>query len=128
MSIAYAAAGELLDAWVNARAGHDGDAFTAIFDTDATLALNPWDPPLAGHNNLRAYLLTAASTEQGLELVVERHWVSADTVLAAWHAGWTDRDGAVVRQAGFVAADIGNSGRIVHMRLWTMVRDRHAEG
>jgi ketosteroid isomerase-like protein len=128
VTITYAAAGELLDAWVNARTKHDGDAFTTIFEPDATLALDPWDAPLAGGNALRAYLLAAASAEKGLEMIVERHWVSGDTVLAAWHAGWRGRDGAAVRQAGFVTADIGSSGRIMRMRLWTVGRNGGAEG
>ncbi len=127
MTISYAAAGELLDAWAHARAAHDGDAFTALFDAAATLALDPWDPPLVGHNDLRAYLLTTASAERDLELVVERHWVSGETVLAAWHAVWSGRDAAVVRQAGFVTADVDSGGCIMRMRCWTVTRDRQAE-
>ncbi len=119
MTIAYAAAGELLEAWAHARSGHDGDAFTQLFSIDASLALDPWDAPLAGHNALRAYLLAAASAERNLEVVIERHWVSGDTVLAAWHAGWSAADGLSVRQAGFTTVEV-SGGRIARMRLWTV--------
>ena len=123
MTIGYAAAGELLDAWISARASHDGDAFAALFDADATLSVDPWATLRAGHNDLRAYLLAAAATERDLELVVERHWVSGDTVLASWHAVWTDPDAVVVRQAGFLTAEVGSNGRIARLRLWVVTRN-----
>ena len=126
MTISYAAAGELLLAWTGARTAHDGGAFTGLFDAAGTLAPDPWSAMLAGHNDLRAYLLTAASAERDLELAVERHWVSGDTVLAAWHAGWTSRDAGVVRLAGFLVAEVGSSGRIAKMRLWTVAHPGHA--
>ncbi len=119
MTIGYAAAGELLETWAQARSGHDGDAFTQLFNSDALLAIDPWDAPLAGHNALRAYLLAAALAERNLEVVIERHWVAGDTVLAAWHAGWADIDGSSVREAGFATVEV-SGGRIARMRLWTV--------
>ncbi len=124
MTIGYAAAHDLLDAFAGARTAHDGDAFTALFTPDAELALDPFATPLAGHNDLRAYLLAAAGAERWYDLAIERHWVSGDTVLAAWHASWTrPADGAKVRQAGFLSAEVGGDGRIVRLRLWTVTRE-----
>jgi hypothetical protein len=123
VTISYADAGDLLEAWAQARAAHDGDAFTALFDAAATLAVDPWSAPLAGHNDLRAYLLAAALAERDLQLVVERHWVSGDTVLAALHAAWNGSDGVAVRQAGFLTADVGVGDSIMRMRLWSLRRD-----
>jgi ketosteroid isomerase-like protein len=124
MTISYAAAHDLLDALVRARADHDGDALTALFAPDAEVVLDPFATPLAGHNALRAYLLAAADAERWYDPAIERHWVSGDTVLAAWHAGWTRRsDEAKVRQAGFLSAEVGGDGRIVRLRLWTVTRD-----
>lgn len=127
MTIGYAAAHDLLDAFVRARTAHDGDAFTALFAPSAEVALDPFATPLAGHNDLRAYLLAAAGAERWYDLAIERHWVSGDAVLAAWHASWTRPvDEAKVRQAGFLSAEVGGDGRIERLRLWTVTREQHA--
>ena len=127
MTLSYAAAHDLLEAFVRARTAHDGEALTALFTPDATVALDPFATPLTGHNALRAYLLAAADAERWYDLAIERHWVSGDTVLAAWHAGWTRRsDEGKVRQAGFLSAEVGGDGRIVRLRLWTVTRDNVA--
>jgi ketosteroid isomerase-like protein len=127
MPIAYADAHDLLDAFVRARTAHDGDALTALFTPDAEVLLDPFATPLAGHNALRAYLNEAAGAERWYELAVERHWVAGDTVLAAWHAGWTRvADEAKVRQAGFLAAEVGGDGRMARLRLWTVTREHLA--
>ena len=84
-------------------------------------------PPLAGHNALRAYLLEAADAERHYDLAIERHWVSGETVLAAWHASWNRvGDEAKVRQAGFLSAEMGEDGRIGRLRLWTVAREHLA--
>ncbi len=124
MTVTYAAGHDLLGALVEARMRYDGDAFSGLFAEDAQVSLDPFAAPLAGHNALRAYLLEAAEAERHYDLAVERHWVSGDTVLAAWHASWTRRtDESKVRQAGFLAAEVGGDGRIVRLRLWTVTRD-----
>ncbi len=127
MSVSYAAAHDLLEALVRARTTYDGEAFTGLFAPDAELALDPFTAPLAGHNDLRAYLLAAAEAERWYDLAIERHWVSGDTVLAAWHAAWTRRaDDAKVRQAGFLSAEVGGDGRIGRLRQWTVTREHLA--
>jgi ketosteroid isomerase-like protein len=125
--ITYAAGHDLLEAFVAARSRYDGDALVALVSDDVQVALDPFLPPLAGHNDLRAYLLAAAGTERHYDLAVERHWVSGDTVLAAWHASWNrPADEAKVRQAGFLSAEVGGDGRIVRLRLWTVTREHLA--
>jgi hypothetical protein len=107
--------------------GYDGDAFTALFTEDAQVSLDPFGEPLAGHNDLRAYLLAAASSERAFDLAIERHWVSGDSVLAAWHASWNRRsDDAKVRQAGFLSAEVGGDGRIGRLRMWIVTREHLA--
>ena len=127
MTLSYAAAHDLLERLVRARTAHDGDALTALFTPDAEVVVDPFATPLAGHNALRAYLLAAADAERMFDLATERHWVSGDTVLAAWHASWTRRaDEAKVRQAGFLSAEVGEDGRIGRLRLWTVTREHLA--
>src|SRR5215203_3160845 len=48
MTLTYAAAHDLLEAYDEARMTYDGDAFTALFADEAELTLDPFAPPLAG--------------------------------------------------------------------------------
>jgi ketosteroid isomerase-like protein len=128
MTITYAAAHDLLEAYCRARMTYDGDAFTALFTEDAEVTLDPFNPALVGANALRAYLLEAAETEGSFDLAVERHWVAADTVLAAWHASWNPGGDATAktRQAGFLSAEVGEDGRIARLKLWAVTREHLA--
>lgn len=127
MMLTYAQGHDLLGALRSARVRYDGDAHTALFSEDAQVALDPFAPPLSGHNDLRAYLLDAADAERHYDLAIERHWVAGDAVLAAWHASWTrPSDEAKVRQKGFLSAEVGVDGRIVRLRLWTVTREHLA--
>ena len=120
--IDYAAAGELLEAYGRAWQDFDGDAWVAIFTEDAEYHGDPFGAPLVGHNALRAFLLESARTQRDVEFTVERHWVSGDTVLAAWHASWKGRDdGGLVRTAGFLTADVAADGRIGRFHEWWMI-------
>ncbi len=127
MTITYATGHDLLAALVQARRTCDGDADTALFADGAEVVLDPFAPPLAGHNDLRAYLNDAADAERYYDLTIERHWVSGDAVLAAWHASWNrSSDEAKIRQAGFLTAEVGGDGRIVRLRHWTVTREHVA--
>lgn len=118
--IDYATAGDLLDAYGRAWATFDGDAWVAIFSDEAEYHEDPFGVPLVGHNALRAYLLDASASQRDVEFTVERHWVSGDTVLAAWHATFTRRtSGQLVRLAGFMTAEVAPDGRISRVREWT---------
>lgn len=127
MTVTYAAAHDILETLVRARTRYDGDALTDLFAETAEVSRDPFAPALAGHNALRAYLLEAAEAERHYDLAIERHWVSGDTILAAWHAGWNRiADEAKVRQAGFLSAEVGEDGRITRLRLWTVAREHLA--
>jgi ketosteroid isomerase-like protein len=127
MAITYPEAHDLLESMSRARKRYDGDAWTELFSDGAEISLDPFAPPLAGHNAIRAYLNDAAESERYYDLAIERHWVSGDTVLAAWHASWNRRrDEAKVRQAGFLSAEIGEDGRIVRLRQWAVTREHLA--
>jgi ketosteroid isomerase-like protein len=118
--IDYAAAGDLLEAYGRAWETFDGDAWVAIFDDEAEYHEDPFGAPLVGHNALRAYLLDASASQRDVEFTVERHWVSGDTILAAWHATFTRRaSGRSVRMAGFTTAEVAPDGRISRFREWT---------
>ena len=63
MAITYPEAHDLLEALSRARMRYDGDAWTELFSEGAELSLDPFAPPLAGHNAIRAYLNDAAESE-----------------------------------------------------------------
>lgn len=125
MTLTYADGHDLLNALVRARTKYLGDDYTALFAEHAEVSFDPFEPPLAGHNALRAYLNDAAATERYYDLAIERHWVTGDTVLAAWHASWNLRadEAHKVRQAGFLAAEVGGDGRIARLKHWTVTRE-----
>lgn len=127
MTLTYAQGHDLLAALLRARVRYDGDAYVALFSEDAQVTIDPFSPSLAGHNEVRAYLLEAANAERHYDLAIERHWVAGDVVLAAWHASWNrPTDEAKVRQAGFLSAEVGGDGRIVRLRQWTVTREHLA--
>jgi ketosteroid isomerase-like protein len=124
MSIDYATAGDLLEAYGRAWQTFDGDAWVDLFTEDAEYYEDPFSPPLVGHNALRAYLLKAAEAQDDVDFTVERHWVSGDTVLAAWHASFVRRAaGRRVRLAGFMTLEIAPDGRVARFREWTVARE-----
>ena len=130
MTLTYATGHDLLNALVRARTTYLGDDYTALFAEHAEVSFDPFSPPLAGHNALRAYLLEAAEAERYYDLAIERHWVAGDTALAAWHASWNraDDETAKVRQAGFLSAEVGEDGRIGRLKLWAVTREHLAGG
>ena len=127
MSIDYARAGDLLAAFGNGWETFDGDAWVALFTDDATYAFDPFEPPLTGQNEIRAYLVNSARTQEQVEFTVERHWVSGDTVLAAWHASFVRvASGARVRIAGFLTLEVASDGRVARFREWWHRREPDA--
>jgi hypothetical protein len=127
VTITYSQAHDLLESFVRARMAYDGDAFTALFTESAEVSLDPFETPLAGHNDLRAYLNEAAEAERWFDLQVERHWAAGDAALAAWHGSWTRKsDETKVRQSGFLVAEAGDDGLITRLRQWTVTREHPA--
>ncbi len=117
--LTYAAAGDLLERYARARRASDGDAFVELHVPGAEVQRNPFEAALAGHNALRQALLDASDIEEQVELVFERHWVVASTILAAWHASYVHRQTrARERFAGFATFEIAEDGRISRARYW----------
>ena len=119
--IDHAAAEDLLDAMTHARVAFDGDAWVALFTEDSEVHLDPFGPPLVGHNALRAALLEASRVEEQVEFTVERHWVVPPTILASWHLSYVHRvTRARVRCAGFVTLEVAGDGRVARARWWSI--------
>jgi ketosteroid isomerase-like protein len=119
MSLDHAAAGDLLERYAQAWTSFDGDAWVDLFSEDAEYHEDPFEPPLVGHNALRAYLLQAAEAQEQVEVTIERHWAVGSTVLAAWHASYIRRPTRErVRLAGFMTLEIDAASRISRFREW----------
>jgi ketosteroid isomerase-like protein len=126
VSVDYATAGELLARFGRALETFDGDAWIDLFSDDVEYHHDPFEPPLVGHNAVRAYLLAAAELQEEVIFTVERHWVVDPTILVAWHAGYIQRsDRARVRLAGFMTLEM-RGGRIARLREWSHRRPAHA--
>ena len=119
--IDYATVAEWLEAYGRAWQDFDGDAWVALFTEDAEYHEDPFGTPLVGSNALRAYLLEAAASERDVEFMVERHWASETTGLAAWHASFVRQpDGSHARLAGFLTVEFVPDGRVSRFREWTV--------
>jgi len=120
---------DLLDRYERAWETFDGDLWTSLFSEDAEYSEDPFEPPLVGHNALRALLLEASRTQEQLDMTVERHWVSGPTVLAAWHASYVRRAGrARVHVAGFMTLETDTEGKVARHRAWAQRRETPAAG
>jgi len=127
--IDYAAAGRLLDAMAVARVAHDGDGWVDLFSEDIVVQQDPFEPPLAGRNALRADLLGAAEMEEQVEFTWERHWVVPPTILAPWRMSYIHRQRRVhVSLAGFATLEIAEGGRIARARWWCVRREAPGTG
>jgi ketosteroid isomerase-like protein len=129
MSLDHATAADLLDRYGQAWETFDGDGWTDLFTDDVEYHEDPFEPPMVGHNAVRAYLLEASERQRDVEFTVERHWVVGPTVLAAWRASYIRRsDLARVRLAGFMTMEIADDGRIARFREWWHRRESSATG
>jgi ketosteroid isomerase-like protein len=129
VTIDYAGAGRLLDAFSRAWHDFDGDAWVGLFTEDARYHGDPFSPPIEGHLGLRALLVESAEAQEDVEFTVERHWVAGDTVLAAWHASYRRRGTPDrVRIAGFMTMEVAADGRIDRLHEWSMTRPPNASG
>ncbi len=118
MTLDYAAAGDLLSRYGRAYETFDGDAWVDLFTDDVEYRDDPFEPPLAGHNAVRAYLLKAAELQEDVSFTVERHWVVDPTILVVWHADYVQRsDRARVRLAGVMTLEM-RDGKIARLRKW----------
>ena len=128
MSFDYAAAGDLLERYGQAWQTFDGDAWVDLFTRDVEYRDDPFEPPMVGHNAVRAYLLEAATRQKEVAFTIERHWYVDPTVLAVWHASYIRRsDRARVRLAGFMTLEM-HGGRIGRLREWYHRHETPAAG
>ena len=122
MTIGYADAGDLLAAFVRAYETFDGELAVSLFSDDAESHEGPFSAPMIGHNAIRARWLELAASRDQVELTIERHLVSGDTVVAIWHLGYVGRLGGEHRRvAGIFVLEV-RDGRLGRLRAWSQER------
>lgn len=122
MTIGYAEAGELLASFARARTTFNGDLVVSLFSLDAEYHVDPFAPPIVGHNPIRARWLALAATQDQVEFTIERHLVSGDTIVAIWHLSYVLReDGGRRRASGVMVLDTSH-GLIGRLREWSLER------
>ena len=126
MTIDYATAGRPPEAYGQAWADFDGDAWVALFTEDAEYHEDPFEPPLVGHNALRRYLLEAAE-DAGAGRVHDRAALglgsrrSSPRCTPVSSAG---RRGPGSASPGFMTLDIAPDGRVSRLpRMAAPARD-----
>jgi hypothetical protein len=106
-----------------AREARDPDALVALFSEGADVRLDPFEPSLLDSLALRAHWNAVAAEQHDVEFDAQRVWVSGRTVLASWHAAWTDVSfGARSRERAFVTLELDESGLVARLRAWPLVR------
>jgi ketosteroid isomerase-like protein len=106
-----------------ARERRDPDALMALFTEDADVRPDPFAPALAGSLALRGHWNAIVAEQQDVEFDAERVWVSGRTVLASWHAAWTEGSSGVRRrERAFCTLELDEEGLVTRMRAWPLVR------
>ncbi|MDQ3407413.1 MAG: nuclear transport factor 2 family protein [Chloroflexota bacterium] len=110
---------DVLERYKRAWEGRDVDAVMELYAADAEHRDDPFREPYQGANAIRAMWNDIAANEANVEFDAERIWISGRTVLAAWHAAYTDAtSGDRVRMRGFATFELDAAGLIQRLREW----------
>jgi len=114
---------DLLERYKRAWQGRDPDAAMALYAPRAEHRDHPFRDPYQDENAIRGMWNDIAANEDHVEFDAERIWVAARTVLASWHAAYTDRtSGERVRLRGFATFELDEAGLIQRLREWPVSR------
>jgi ketosteroid isomerase-like protein len=113
----------MLARFKRARERRDPDRMLELFAADAEYRPDPFEPPLSGELAIREHWNRIAADQVDVEFDAERVWVSGRTVLASWHAGYTQPStGDRSRERGFSTIELDVAGLVSRMRAWPVVR------
>ncbi len=110
---------DVLERYKRAWEARDVDAVMELYAPDAEHRDDPFRESHQGSNAIRGMWNDIASNEVNVEFDAERIWVSGRTVLASWHAAYTDAtNGDRVRMRGFATFELDAGGLIERLREW----------
>lgn len=101
------------------------DEIIELFDADAEYRPDPFAESLHGLDAIRVLWNDVAATQAHVEFDAERIWVNGATVLASWHAAYTQRATSErVRVRGFMTMEMNESQprRVQRMKQWPLER------
>ena len=114
---------DVLERYKRAREARDVDAVMELYAPDAEHRDDPFHEPYRGGNAIRAMWNDIARSEVNVEFDAERVYVAGRTVLASWHAAYTDAtNGDRVRMRGFATFELDATGLIERLREWPLSR------
>ena len=112
---------DLLNAYKRAWERRDVDAAMALYADAAEHRDHPFRDPYVGSNAIRAMWNDIAANERHVEFDAERVWVVGRTVLASWHAAYTDRTNADrIRMRGFMTLELDDARKVTRLREWPL--------
>lgn len=110
---------DLLERYKLAWERRDPELAMELYGEDAEHRDQPFREPFRGANEIRAMWNDIALNETHVEFDTERIWVNGATVLASYHAAYTDRTtGERVRMRGFMTIEVDDEGHISRLREW----------
>jgi ketosteroid isomerase-like protein len=114
---------DLLERYKQAWEQRDPDLAMELYRDDAEHRDHPFREAVRGANDIRAMWNDIAVNEANVEFDAERVWVSGRTVLANFHAAYTDRTtGERHRIRGFMTAELDADGRVQRLREWPIAQ------
>ncbi len=114
---------DLLERYKRAWEKRDPDAAVELYAPDAEHRDHPFRDPFMGDNGIRSMWNDICTNQEHVEFDAERIWVAGRTVLASWHAAYTDRSSSErVRLRGFATFELDDEGRIARVREWPVSR------
>lgn len=118
-SMTHGEAQDLLERYKRAWEQRDPDLAMDLYAADAEHRDDPFREPHRGANEIRAMWNDIAANEASVEFDAERIWVSGATVLASFHAAYTDRTNADrIRTRGFMTLELDDARRVARLREW----------
>ncbi len=114
---------DVLARFKRAREHRDPDGMLDLFAPDAEYRRDPFEPTLSGSVELREHWNRIVTEQTEVEFDAERIWVSGRSVLASWHAAYTQAGTQERwRERGFMVVEIDAAGLISRLRAWPAVR------
>jgi len=117
--LTHGEAQDLLERYKTAWERRDPDLAMELYRDDAEHRDQPFREPFRGANEIRAMWNDIALNEANVEFDAERTWTSGSSVLASYHAAYTDRTtGERIRIRGFMTVELDDRRRISRLREW----------
>lgn len=114
---------DLVERYKRAWERRDPDLALELYRDDAEHRDDPFREAFRGANEIRAMWNDIAANEANVEFDAERVWVNAATVLASFHAAYTDRTNAQrIRIRGFMTLELDDAGLITRLREWPVTQ------